>query len=480
VNLGSRFNTAALDCCPWISSDGLELYFASGRPGGYGGWDLYVSKRATQNDSWSDAANLGPVVNSAYADPDVCLSPDGLVLFFSGLYDSPVRPGGLGGSDTWMTRRASREGAWQEPVNIGTPVNGSADDCMLRISPDGSTLYFVRYSAGSWENWQAPIVPIVDFNGDGKIDVGDMVAMEDNWGQNDPLCDIGPFPWGDGVVDEKDWAVLMESLMTPGQHATDVSCDVVLSWTGPSFADSYDVYFGTSFDDVSNATRDDPCGVLVSEGQTETTCDPEGLLEFGQTYYWRVDMVEVVVGSLDPAIYRGPVLKFTTELFAYAIQAVMATSSGISDASAGPENTVNGSGLDALDQHSIASSDMWVARPPAEGPLWIQYEFDRVYNLYELWVWNYNVQFELVLGFGLKDVTIEYSENGADWTTLGDFEFARATAKATYTANTTVDFGGVAAKFVRLTINSGYGMMGQYGLSEVRFFHIPDRSFTYQ
>jgi len=115
---------------------------------------------------------------------------------------------------------------------------------------------------------------------------------------------------------------------------------------------------------------------------------------------------------------------------------------------------------------------MWAAAPGAE-PLYIQYEFDRVYKLHEMLVWNYNSMFELVLGFGLKSVTIEYSENGADWTALGDFEFARATAKATYTANTTIDFAGVPARFVRLNVNSGYGMMGQFGLSEVRFLFIP-------
>ena len=62
---------------------------------------------------------------------------------------------------------------------------------------------------------------------------------------------------------------------------------------------------------------------------------------------------------------------------------------------------------------------------------------------------------EAFIGFGAKNVTIEYSTDGATWTTLeGVPEFARATGSATYTANTTVDFGGVMAKFVKLTINA--------------------------
>jgi hypothetical protein len=88
-------------------------------------------------------------------------------------------------------------------------------------------------------------------------------------------------------------------------------------------------------------------------------------------------------------------------------------------------------------------------------------------------VWNYNVQFEMLLGFGIKNVTVEYSEDGSDWAMLGDFELAQATARSTYTANTTIDFGGAAARYVKLTINSGFGMTGQLGLSEVRLFYIP-------
>jgi hypothetical protein len=78
-----------------------------------------------------------------------------------------------------------------------------------------------------------------------------------------------------------------------------------------------------------------------------------------------------------------------------------------------------------------------------------------------------------MLGFGLKDVTVEYSTDGAEWVVLGDVQLAQATAKSDYMANSTVAFGGVAAKFVRLIVNSGYGPMGQFGLSEVRFMQIP-------
>jgi hypothetical protein len=92
-----------------------------------------------------------------------------------------------------------------------------------------------------------------------------------------------------------------------------------------------------------------------------------------------------------------------------------------------------------------------------------------------MWVWNSNQTVESFLGFGFKDVTIDYSTNGTDFTTLGTtHEFARGPGTSGYAHNTTIDFSGVQAKYVRLTTNSNWGgIMPQYGLSEVRFFQIP-------
>jgi len=250
---------------------------------------------------------------------------------------------------------------------------------------------------------------------------------------------------------------------SPENEAIDVPLDATLSWTPGAYAAAHDVYLGTSFDDVNDGTTP------TNPGQNQTTYDP-GLLDYGQTYYWRIDEVN---GAPDNTVFKGTVWSFTTELLAYPIGNVTATSNVASEANQGPDNTINGSGLNANDEHSTEAMDMWLATPDGADLPWIQYEFDSVYKLHEMLVWNYNSQFELILGFGLKDVTVEYSENGTDWTVLGDVELARGAAAATYTANTAVEFGDVAAKYVRLTTISGHGMLGQYGLSEVRFLAIP-------
>jgi hypothetical protein len=260
------------------------------------------------------------------------------------------------------------------------------------------------------------------------------------------------------------------SVPSPEDEATDIPRDVVLGWMAGRYAATHDVYLGTAVEDVNNADRANPIGVLLSQGQADAGFDPDGVLELGRTYYWRIDEVNA---APDNTIFKGELWSFTVEPVAYPIEGVAATCNVVSEAGAGPENTVDGSGLNVDDQHSVDSSDMWLVSGTGAEAVQLQYEFDRAYKLHEMLVWNYNVAFELILGFGLKGATVEYSADGIEWTTLGDVEFAQATARADYAANTTIDFGGAAAQYVRLTVNSGYGMMGQYGLSEVRFLYIP-------
>ncbi|MFC1634413.1 hypothetical protein ACFL5Z_06185 [Planctomycetota bacterium] len=218
LNLGPVVNSSGVDALPWISSNGLELHFcAVNRIGGYGNADIWVSRRATKMDPWEEPVNLGPIVNSPACEAYSCLSSDGLMLFFSEEIGEPVRPGGFGSVDMWMTRRASVSDPWSTPVNLGSIVNSPSIDCEPILSHDGSTLYFCSSRPGNLgglygDAYQAPIIPIVDFNGDRIVDAADMCILVDHWGTDYSLCDIGPMPWGDGVVDVQDLIVLAEHL----------------------------------------------------------------------------------------------------------------------------------------------------------------------------------------------------------------------------------------------------------------------------
>ncbi|HUV63610.1 MAG TPA: discoidin domain-containing protein, partial [Sedimentisphaerales bacterium] len=260
----------------------------------------------------------------------------------------------------------------------------------------------------------------------------------------------------------------------PTDGVIDVLRETALNWSPGEFATTHDVYFGTIFDDVSNASRTDPRGALVSQGQPAATYDPPGRLDLDQTYYWRIDEVNAPPTS---TIFKGDVWSFTVEPLAYPIdaQSITPTASSFNSGAEGPENTVNGSGLDDDDLHSAESGDMWLSNMTGAQPTWIQYEFDKVYKLHQMVVWNYNTTVEPAIGFGVKEATIEYSADGANWTALGTtHEFAQGHGSAGYAANTTIDLGGAAAKYVRITANSNWGgLLPQFGLSEVRFFSIP-------
>jgi hypothetical protein len=215
VSLGPIVNSSADDCYACISADGLELYFSSPRSGGYGNYDLWVTTRETTDEDWGIPENLGPTVNSSGYEVDPSISADGRILFFTiGMNNCGSRCG-YGGTEIWMTMRATTDAPWGEPVNLGPPVNSSAFEDYHNVSADGSTLFFRysqsgRYSGG--DIWQASITPMIDLNADGIVDAADMCILVNNWGTDNSLCDIGPMPWGDGVVDVQDLIVLAEHL----------------------------------------------------------------------------------------------------------------------------------------------------------------------------------------------------------------------------------------------------------------------------
>jgi len=208
-NLGSPVNTPDEERMPWISADGLEIYFA--RIGNSDTADLYVSRRATITDTWSEPVNLS-VLNTASSESEPSLSSDGLRMFFSS-----NRPGGFGEGDLYVSSRQTKDADWSPPLNLGKQINTQYSEVCPCLSFDGHTLYFCDSpwsnvppgSMGGVDIWQAPVEPVVDFNGDEIVDLVDLVMLIENWGTDDTLYDIGPMPWGDGVVDVEDLKVFI-------------------------------------------------------------------------------------------------------------------------------------------------------------------------------------------------------------------------------------------------------------------------------
>ena len=255
----------------------------------------------------------------------------------------------------------------------------------------------------------------------------------------------------------------------PADDAEDVRRDVVLGWEPGKYAATHNIYLGTSASTVNSASVSNPLDVLLIEGHDLNSYDPDMILDLGQTYFWRVDEVNA---APDNTVHRGKIWSFTAEPVGYPIADVTATASS-SAAGKGAENTINNSGMNANDLHSNESTTMWLSEDVGEQPIWIEYQFDRIYKLHEMWVWNHNVEFEEFIGYGLNDVTIEYSTDGSSWTQLeGVHQFERGPGTDGYAHNTTIDFAGALAKSVKLTANSNHGPYNKYGLSEVRFLYV--------
>ncbi len=148
-NLGSTINTTFNEQGPTLSNDELSLYFGSDRPGGIGGFDIWVSQRACTDCPWEAPLNLGPAVNTASDETGPGLSVDGHLLFFRS-----TRPGGAGLGDVFLSKRANPKDdfGWGIPVALGPGVNTAAAEAgaeFLQSAEDGAAnLYFNRAPPG--------------------------------------------------------------------------------------------------------------------------------------------------------------------------------------------------------------------------------------------------------------------------------------------------------------------------------------------
>lgn len=111
------------------------LVFSSQREGGYGGYDIYVSYK--KKGKWSDPVNLGPEVNSAYDEISPFITADGLTLYFSsnGLNS-------IGGFDVFKSAFDISTGVWSHPKNLLIGINSASDDTHYKIASDGQYAYF--------------------------------------------------------------------------------------------------------------------------------------------------------------------------------------------------------------------------------------------------------------------------------------------------------------------------------------------------
>lgn len=139
-NLGASVNTRYWESQPSLSADGKVLYFASDRPGGVGQRDIWKTERIGTS-KWSTPVNLGNSINSTNQEEAPFIHANGNTLFFSS-----NRSPGMGGYDIYLSKAIDT--TWSHPVNLGYPVNTSADQVGLTISSDGRTAYYTDDQIG--------------------------------------------------------------------------------------------------------------------------------------------------------------------------------------------------------------------------------------------------------------------------------------------------------------------------------------------
>jgi tetratricopeptide (TPR) repeat protein len=124
-----------------FSPDGNSIWFASDRPGGYGGKDIYVS-HLLPDGNWGYPINAGANVNTELDEESPYMHPDGKTLYFSSEGHNS-----MGGFDIFRSE-LSATNEWMPPQNIGYPINTPDDDIFYMPTPDGQRVYYSSRQAG--------------------------------------------------------------------------------------------------------------------------------------------------------------------------------------------------------------------------------------------------------------------------------------------------------------------------------------------
>lgn len=134
VKLDKNINTKYWESHGFISDNGNQLIFASDRPGGFGGLDLYISNKT--KGVWGPAINLGPEINTPFNEDRPFLINNGKTIFFASQGHENI-----GGYDLFRTDLQSN-GLWNSPKNLGYPINTPDDNIFFMPAGDGKSGYY--------------------------------------------------------------------------------------------------------------------------------------------------------------------------------------------------------------------------------------------------------------------------------------------------------------------------------------------------
>lgn len=176
--LNEIFNTEFWETHATFTADGKTVYFTSDRDGGFGGLDLYKSTM-DENGKWSTPVNLGAPINTSADEDGPFLSFDGKILYFASNGDKSY-----GGFDIFYSRLEDVN-KWSVPQNLGAPYNTTYDDVFYTTTLDGKVAYFSSNRAGGKGNLDIytvngvkPLTQIAVFEGTIKTSTGEPLPAD--------------------------------------------------------------------------------------------------------------------------------------------------------------------------------------------------------------------------------------------------------------------------------------------------------------
>ncbi len=156
IKLSDNVNSKSWESHATISSDGNMLYFTSDRKGGFGGRDIYFSRKLP-NGEWGLPINMGPKINTPYDEEGPFIHPDNRTLFFSSKGHNS-----MGGFDVFISIK-DNNGNWTQAMNMGFPLNSSDDDVFYVLSADGKRAYYSSYKENGYGEKDLYMASFIEF-----------------------------------------------------------------------------------------------------------------------------------------------------------------------------------------------------------------------------------------------------------------------------------------------------------------------------
>lgn len=168
--LDAKINAGGDEIAASISPDGMILFFASNRKGGFGGTDIYLCRRIGMK--WSEPQNAGQDINTPYDEDFPNISPDGKILYFSSKGHTS-----MGGYDIFKSN-FDENNTFSKPKNIGYPINTTDDDMNFRISKNGKYGYIATAKSGGQGDFDIYRVSFSEVENDYSVVIGELSTAD--------------------------------------------------------------------------------------------------------------------------------------------------------------------------------------------------------------------------------------------------------------------------------------------------------------